>query len=203
MALRTLLLAAALVCLAGPASAVRIEFVWQATGTNAITVLPGQEVVLEGRVVTEGDDLYGVSVSALAPTGLLTATGFEVCPTGCSPLVPAGLTNIMLNNASDSGPVAGLSGSFAALGLTPRTTDLLLFELTYQVLGVGSGQVVSYYRDGIDGVATDFGGVLFPPVVGADITSGITITVVPEPSTALLLAASLLALAAGRRSRTR
>lgn len=190
-------LATLVVAAATPAGAARIEFVWQATGTDSITVMPGEDVVLEGRVVTEGDDVIGVAVSALAPVSLLDATGFSVCPSGCGSLGPAGLANVILNDQSG---LPGLSGSFAALSLSVQQVDFVLFELTYRVVGLGSGEVLSYYREGVDGLADRDTGFYIPPVVGADLSSAISLTVIPEPSTAALLALGLAGFAARGRS---
>lgn len=195
---------------AAPAAATRVEFVWQATGTNSITVAPGEQVVLEARVIAEGDRHYGIGVSALAPIDLLLATGYEVCPNGCGTLAPVGLDNVTLNNASDRAgagkpyrPVDGLSGSFFAVSLASTSIDYVLFELTFQVQGVGSGQVLPYYRAGLGGIADVDLGFLLPPVDGADFSSGITLNVIPEPTTGTLLGVGLLGVALGRRKHAR
>jgi hypothetical protein len=197
-----------IVLAAAPAAATKIEFVWQANGSKSITVLPGQEVVLEGRVIAEGDQFYGIGVSALAPIALLLATDFEVCPNGCSPRGPAGLGAVVLNHQTDRDtvalpfePVAGLSGSFAALAVTPQSADFVLFELTFQVVGIGSGEVLPYYRLGVGGIADVDTGYFLPPADGADFASGITLTVIPEPATAMLLGAGLIFLV-GRQRRS-
>ena len=206
MPVRTVLLSLASLglLLAAPAGAARIDFVWQSTGTREITVAPGQEVVLEGRVATEGEALYGAAVSALAPTALLSAQSATVCPSGCGMLQPAGVNNIVLNGSPDDGAVVdGLSGSFAAINLAPEDEDFVLFALTYLVVGVGSGEMLPYFRTGIDGLADSNLVVLFPPVEGADFSSGISLTVIPEPATSLLLAGGLGVLASRRRSARR
>jgi hypothetical protein len=213
-----------LLLLGGSAHATQIQFLWKATGTDSITVVPGQEVVLQVQVQAGTPGLQGVSVAALAPLDLLEAVAFAVCPAAdgnlfagaCglesgNTLTPAGLTNVVLNQQNggspggvfDPTPIPGLSGSFAALQnpSLPGVSDatFVLAELTFRVLGLGSGEVLPYYRAGIDG-AVDVGSTFFVPLAdGADFTSGASLQVVPEPGTFSLLALGLGLLARRRR----
>lgn len=225
--LRSLLALAPILVLSAPAEATRIEFVWEATGTNHITVLPGAEIVLEARVIVEEPGLMAVGVSALATPGLLEATAVEVCPLAAGNpfgpgacgsdlarlLFPAGLGAVVLNaqNAGAPGgsfdptPIPGLSGSFFAIrppdSPGPTQGSFALVHITYSVLGVGSGEVLPYYRPGLDG-AVENGpsfGYFIPLADGADVTSGVSFTVIPEPASVALLAAGLLALGWRRR----
>lgn len=211
---------------AAPAGATRIEFVWADTGTSHISVLPGAEIVLEARVVVEDPGIWGVAVSALATPGLLEAVGFEVCPLvsgnllagGCGAdfgtlLSPIGVNNVVLNqqNAGSPGgagfdptPIPGLSGSFAAVRPPPghdgpADGTFVLAHITYAVNGVGSGQVLPYYRGGVDGALENGSDFFIPLADGADVTSGVSFAVIPEPGAIGLLAAGLLALSAYRR----
>jgi hypothetical protein len=220
---RALTVPSAVLLLAAPAGATRIEFLWEATGTNHITVLPGAEIVLQAWVVVEEPGISLASVSALATPGLLEALDFEVCPAHASNpfgpgwcgasfatlLEPIGAGNVVLNaqnagapgGSPDPTPIPGLSGSFAAvrLGGGPTEGSFVLADVSYRVTGIGSGEVLPYYREGIDGIVENGFTFLLPLADGADVTSGLSVSIVPEPSTAGLLAAGLLALAARRR----
>jgi hypothetical protein len=228
--LRVLLSVAPILLVAAPAAATRIEFVWAATGTNHITVSPGAEVVLEARVIVEDPGIWAVGVSALATPGLLEATDFEVCPAAlgnvmagycggdlASALHPAGLTSVVLNTQNagapggsfDPTPIPGLTGSLIAIGapdssLTisgPNDGTFVLAHITYTVTGVGTGEVLPYYRTGVDG-AIETGSTYFIPLAdGADLTSGLSLVVVPEPESFALLAMGLLALFRRRRAK--
>jgi hypothetical protein len=59
--------------------------------------------------------------------------------------------------------------------------------------------VLPYYRAGVDGIVENGNTYLIPLADGADVTSGLSFSVVPEPSTVGLLASGLLAVAAWRR----
>lgn len=207
-----------------PAAATQIQFLWEATGTDSITALPGQEVVLQVWVTVESPSITGVSVSALATPVLLEATGFEVCPLApgngsagfCgsllgAPFLPAGVGNIVLNeqNAGSPGgsfdptPIPGLSGSFAAFQDPPfpgtAAGSFVLAEITYLVAGFGFAEVLPYYREGVDGAVEVGSTYLLPLADGADLTSGVSLRVIPEPSTAVCLALGLVGIGLARR----
>lgn len=221
---RALTALAPVLVLAAPASATRIDFVWESTGTNHITVLPGAAIVLEARVTVEEPGLDAVAVSALATPGLLEALDFQVCPlTASNPFGPGscgsnqsslldavGISNVVLNEQNagapggsfDPTPIPGLSGSFAAItlpGSGPTGGSFVLAHVTYLVTGVGSGEVLPYYRAGVDGAVELGSSFLIPLADGADVTSGVSFSVVPEPSTAVLLAGGILGVALWRR----
>ena len=59
---------ASVLLLTAPAGATRIEFLWEATGTNHIAVLPGAEIVLQAWVVVEEPGIALAAVSALRPS---------------------------------------------------------------------------------------------------------------------------------------
>lgn len=225
--LRIVGLVAPVLCVAAPASATRIDFVWADTGSKHITVLPGSEVVLEARVTVEAPGIIGVAVSALATVGLLEALDFEVCPLTpgnpfgpgvCGPapgqtLTAAGVGNVVLNGQNagapggsyDPTPIPGLSGSFAALsvptGGIPEGATFALAHITYSVVGLGFGEVLPYYREGVDG-AVDIGATYYLPLAdGADVTSGLSLQVIPEPAGFVLLVGGLLLLGARRKRR--
>ena len=224
--LRILTILAPFLILAAPAGATRIEFVWSDTGTNHIAVQPGAQIVLEARVVVEEPGIAGVAVSTLATPGLLEAVDFEVCPLAlgnsfagaCGTdlgalLFPIGLGNVVLNDQNagapggsfDPTPIPGLSGSFAAVvnppGDGPTQGTFVLATVTYSVVGVGSGQVLPFYREGVDGALFNGFSYFVPLAEGADVTSGVSFSVIPEPGTFALLALGLGALAAAARRR--
>lgn len=208
-----------------PASATRIQFLWEATGTDSITAFPGQEVVLQAWVTVETPSIELIAVSSLATPGILEAVGFEVCPLApgnaapgsCATslgttLSPIGVSSVVLNEQNggfpDPTPVPGLSGSFAAAlpsleDTPPAEGAFVLAEITYSVAGFGFAEVLPYYREGVDGAVEVGNEYLLPLADGADLFSGVTLRAVPEPATAGSLLLGLLGIALARRGSRR